>query len=50
MGVLSALIAFFGWDTILHTGFGETAFGEVLSVILFTGLCLYVYWDSKRAA
>ena len=50
MGVVSALVAFFGWDTVLHTGLGETWFGEVLSVILFTGLCLYVYWDSKRAA
>ena len=50
MGVVSALVAFIEWDTVLHTGLGETAFGEVLSVILFTGLCLYVYWDSKRAA
>jgi putative OPT family oligopeptide transporter len=50
MGVVSALIAFFELDTVLHTGLGETAFGEVLSVILFTGLCLYVYWDSRRAA
>lgn len=49
MGVVSALIAFFGWNKVLHTGIGETAFGEVLSVILFAGLCFYVYWDSKRA-
>jgi putative OPT family oligopeptide transporter len=50
MGVVSALIALPGWDEVVHTGLGETWFGEVLSVILFTGLCLYVYWDSKRAA
>jgi len=50
MGVVSALVALPGWDEIVHTGIGETWFGEVLSVILFTGLCLYVYWDSKRAA
>jgi len=50
MGVVSALVALPGWDEVVHTGLGETWFGEVLSVILFTGLCLYVYWDSKRAA
>ncbi len=50
MGVMSALIALPGWDKAIHTGLGETGFGEMLSVILFTGLCLYVYWDSKRAA
>ncbi len=50
MGVVSALIAFFEWDRFLHTGFGETSMGEILSVILFTGLCLYVYFDSKRGA
>jgi len=50
MGVVSALIAFMELDTVLHTGLGETAFGEILSVILFAGLCFYVYWDSKRAA
>jgi uncharacterized oligopeptide transporter (OPT) family protein len=49
MGVISALIALPGWDEVLHTGIGETWFGEILSVILFTGLCLYVYFDSKSA-
>jgi putative OPT family oligopeptide transporter len=50
MGVVSALIALPGWDEVLHTGIGESAFGEVLSVILFAGLCLYVYYDAKRGA
>ena len=50
MGVMSALIALPGWDEALHTGLSETWFGEALSVVLFTGLCLYVYWDSKRAS
>jgi putative OPT family oligopeptide transporter len=50
MGVVSALVALPGWDEVVHTGIGESAFGEVLSVILFAGLCFYVYWDSKRAA
>ncbi len=50
MGVVSALIALPGWDEYLHTGIGETAFGEVLSIILFAGLCGYLYYDSKRGA
>ena len=50
MGVMSALIALPGLDEVLHTGLSETWFGEALSVVLFTGLCLYVYWDSRRAA
>jgi len=50
MGVVSALVAFFGWNEFLHTGFGETTMGGALSVILFTGLCLYMYFDSKKGA
>ena len=50
MGVVSALIALPRWDEVLHTGIGESAFGEALSVILFAGLCLYVYYDAKRGA
>ncbi|HSG29453.1 MAG TPA: oligopeptide transporter, OPT family [Candidatus Krumholzibacterium sp.] len=50
MGVVSALVALPGWNEIVHTGFGETAMGEVLSVIMFAGLCLYVYFDSRRGA
>ena len=50
MGVVSALVALVGWNEFLHTGFGETSMGGVLSVILFTGLCLYMYFDSKRGA
>jgi hypothetical protein len=50
MGVVSALVALVGWNEFLHTGFGETTMGGVLSVILFTGLCLYMYFDSKKGA
>ncbi|MBN2184286.1 MAG: oligopeptide transporter, OPT family [Candidatus Krumholzibacteriota bacterium] len=50
MGIVSALIAWPEWDQILNTGFGETYFGEVLSVFMFAGLCFYLYFDSKRGA
>ncbi|MCK4538694.1 MAG: oligopeptide transporter, OPT family [Candidatus Krumholzibacteria bacterium] len=50
MGVLSALVALPGWDEHLNTGFGETGYGEMLSVVLFAGLCLYVYLDAKKGA
>jgi putative OPT family oligopeptide transporter len=50
MGVISALIALPGWDETLNLGIAETAFGEALSVILFFGLCLYLFYDSKSGA
>ncbi|MBN1884454.1 MAG: oligopeptide transporter, OPT family [Candidatus Krumholzibacteriota bacterium] len=50
MGVVSALIALPGWDDVLHTGFGETAAGEIVSLVLFVALCAYVYIDAKRGA
>jgi len=49
MGIVSAFIAFLGWD-FLNLGIAETAFGEGLSVILFAGLCFYLYLDSKKGA
>jgi hypothetical protein len=42
------LIALPGWDEKLNLGVAETAFGEVLSVILFASLCVYVYRYAKK--
>ncbi len=50
MGVVSALIALPEWDSFLNLGFGETYFGELVSVFMFVGLCFYLYYDSKRGA
>jgi len=50
MGVVSALIALPGWDKVLNTGFAETRGGEILSILLFLGLCIYVYYDAKSGA
>jgi putative OPT family oligopeptide transporter len=49
MGIVSAFIAFIGWD-FLDVGLAETALGEVLSVLLFAGLCFYLYFDSRKGA
>lgn len=49
MGIVSAFIAFIGWD-FFDTGISEMAIGEVLSVILFAGLCFYLYFDAKKGA
>ena len=49
MGIVSAFIAFIGWD-FFDTGLSEMAIGEVLSVILFAGLCFYLYFDAKKGA
>ncbi len=50
MGVLSALLALPGWNKVLNTGIAEKPIGEMLSVVLFAGLCVYLYLDSKKGA
>ncbi len=49
MGVVSAFLAlFFGGK--LHTGIAERPVGEVLSIVLFTLLCVFTYYYAKGAA
>jgi uncharacterized oligopeptide transporter (OPT) family protein len=50
MGVVSALIALPGWNETLNLGIAEKPIGEILSIVLFLGLCLYVYYESKKGA
>ncbi|UCF05079.1 MAG: oligopeptide transporter, OPT family [bacterium] len=50
MGVISALLALPGWSETLHTGIAERPIGEVLSVVCFVGLCIYLFYDAKRGA
>ena len=50
MGVVSALIALPGWNETLNTGIAERPIGEVISIVLFLALCLYVYFESKKGA
>ncbi len=50
MGVVSALIALPGWNEKLNTGIGERPIGEIISIVLFQGLCLYVYYEYKKGA
>jgi len=50
MGVVSALIALPGWNEKLNTGIGERPIGEIISIVLFLGLCFYVYYESKKGA
>jgi hypothetical protein len=50
MGVVSALIALPGWNEKLNTRIGERPVGEIISIVLFLGLCLYVYYESKKGA
>jgi len=50
MGVVSALLALPGWDETLNLGIAERPIGEVLSVIMFVALGLYLYYDSRSGA
>lgn len=51
MGVVGALVVLAGWQRFIDLGIGEkydTA-GQILSILMFTGLCVFLYLDSKRA-
>jgi putative OPT family oligopeptide transporter len=50
MGVVSALIALPGWNEKVHTGIAERPIGEILSIVLFLGLCIYLYYDAKKGS
>jgi putative OPT family oligopeptide transporter len=50
MGVVSALIALPGWNEKLNMHIAERPAGEILSIVLFLGLCLYVYYEAKKGA
>ena len=50
MGVVSALIALPGWNEKVNLHIAERPIGEIVSIVLFVGLCLYMYYDSKRGA
>ena len=49
MGVVSAFLALFFGES-LKTGIAEKPIGEVLSIVLFTVLCVYMYYYAKGAA
>ncbi|MGD1048597.1 MAG: OPT/YSL family transporter, partial [Candidatus Krumholzibacteriaceae bacterium] len=50
MGVVSALIALPGWNQKLNLHVAERPVGEVIAIVLFIGLCLYMYYESKKGA
>ena len=49
MGVVSAFLALF-FGNSLNTGIAEKPIGEVLSIVLFTALCVFMYYYAKGAA
>lgn len=48
MGVISALLRFGGINWVNKAWF-ESHSAEILGLIMFAGLCFYMYWDSMRA-
>jgi putative OPT family oligopeptide transporter len=51
MGVVGALVVLAGWQHYIDLGIGEKydTVGQVLSILMFTGLCVFLYLDSRRA-
>lgn len=48
MGVISAVLRYSGFNWVLK-GWNETHSAELISIIMFAIICLYVIWDSMRA-
>lgn len=48
MGVVSAFLRYLGINWFNY-GWAESHSGELLSLVMFIGLCIYMYWDSMKA-
>ncbi|MCP5108358.1 MAG: oligopeptide transporter, OPT family [bacterium] len=49
MGVVSALFKYVGIEEFIHLGWADKAVGEPFALIMFIGVCIYVFFDAKRA-
>lgn len=51
MGVVGALVVLAGFHSYIDLAVGEhnDTLGQVISLIMFLGLCGFLYWDSRRA-
>jgi len=51
MGVVGALVVLGGLQPYIDLAVGEhhDTLGQVLSLVMFVGLCAFLYWDSRRA-
>lgn len=48
MGVISAILRYFGLNFVNMEWF-ESHSAEILGLVMFLGVCMYMIWDSKRA-
>ena len=51
MGVVGALLNLVKWNEFVDLKIPDThgTLAQVISIVLFTGLCLFLYFDSRRA-
>lgn len=49
IGVVSALFKYVGIEEYIHLGWANTAVGEPFALVMYIGVCIYVYFDSIRA-
>lgn len=48
MGVISAFLRYLGFNWY-NSEWAETSSAELLSIVMFAGICIYMIWDSLRA-
>ena len=51
MGVVGALLALVRWNTFIDLGLPDKndTLAQVVSIVFFTALCVYLYRDAKKA-
>lgn len=49
MGVVSAVLKYIGLEQYFRLPWADLPFGEVIAIIMFIGICIYLYADSVRA-
>lgn len=49
IGVIAALLKYLNVEPYIQLGWANKWFGEWISLVMFIGVCLYVYFDAKRA-
>ena len=49
IGVIAALLKYLNVEPYIQLGWANKWFGEWISLVMFIGVCLYIYFDAKRA-
>jgi putative OPT family oligopeptide transporter len=49
IGVVSAVLKYLNLERFIHLGWADKAQGEPIALVMFIGLCIYLYLDARAA-